>query len=188
MRARDRLSQAVLVTGNRHKLLEARRLCGLELQAHELELPEIQALDILRVLRAKADEASRRLARPLIVEETGLELAALNGFPGALVKWMLAAIGAAGLARTVAALGDPLATARCALLYRDESETLVAAGHTSGALVLPPRGEHGFGWDPVFVPAGETRTYAELPPPAKDRLSHRGKAWRALLAQLEAST
>ncbi len=52
------------------------------------------------------------------------------------------------------------------------------------ALVLPARGPRGFGWDPVFLPDGEARTYGELDDAEKDRLGHRGKAWRALLAQL----
>ena len=51
--------------------------------------------------------------------------------------------------------------------------------------MLPPRGTTGFGWDPVFQPAGEDRTYGELPGAVKDEIGHRGKAWRALLAALE---
>jgi non-canonical purine NTP pyrophosphatase (RdgB/HAM1 family) len=120
----------------------------------------------------------------LVVEEAGLGLAAMNGFPGPLVKWMLEAIGAEGLARTAVALGDPGATARCALLYRDAHRTVIAEGQTKGTLVLPPRGPHGFGWDPVFLPDGESRTYGELIGAEKDAVSHRGRAWRALLAKL----
>ena len=90
-----------LVTGNPGKLVEARRLLGAAgegppFDAVELDLPEIQSLDILEVLRGKAEEAWRRLGRPLVVEETGLYLGAMNGFPGPLVKWMLAAVGPEG--------------------------------------------------------------------------------------------
>ncbi|HVT60872.1 MAG TPA: non-canonical purine NTP pyrophosphatase [Thermoanaerobaculia bacterium] len=174
----------VLVTGNRGKLAEARRLAGPRLEAVELDLPEIQSLDLLEVLRHKGDEAWRRLGRPLVVEEAGLELAALGGFPGPLVKWMLDAAGAEGVARVGLALGDPRAVARCALYYRDSARTLIASGAAAGTLVLPPRGRGGFGWDPVFQPDGETRTFGELPDASKDALSHRGHAWRRLLAQL----
>jgi len=174
----------VLVSGNRGKIAEARRVAGPELESVELDLPEIQSLDLLEVLTAKGEEAWRRLGRPLVVEEAGLSLAALNGFPGPLVKWMLEAVGATGLARTAAALGDPRATARCALLYKDADRTVVAEGITEGTLVLPPRGPHGFGWDPVFLPEGETRTFGELEGPEKDAVSHRGRAWRALLGKL----
>jgi len=74
----------VLVTGNPGKLAEARRLLGsgADLQAVEVDLPEIQSLDLEAILRAKAEEAWRRVGRPLVVEEAGLGLAALHGFPG----------------------------------------------------------------------------------------------------------
>ena len=178
------LATAVLVTGNRDKLVEARRLCGAELGALELDLPEIQSLDLIEVLRHKAVIAASQVAGPFVVEETGLELAALNGFPGPLVKWMLAAMGAERIAQIADRLGDDRATARCCLLYQNGDTTVIGEGSTSGRLVLPARGEQGFGWDPVFVPDGESRTYAELEPTLKDRLSHRGGAWRDLLRQL----
>lgn len=170
----------VLVTGNRGKIAEARLALGADLEAVELDLPEIQSGDYLEVLRAKADEAWRRLGRPLVVEEAGLDLAALNGFPGPLVKWMLQAVGAEGIARTAAALEDVRAAARCFLLYRNGDRDVVAEGRTEGTLVLPGRGTHGFGWDPVFLPEGSRLTFAELTGAEKDAVSHRGKAWREM--------
>ena len=104
-----------------------------------LDLPEPQSLDLLEVLRAKGAEAFRRLGRPVVVEETGLELAALSGFPGPLVKWMLQAVGAEGIARTALALGEPRVTARCALLWTDCGARCSARGSDRRALV-PPRG------------------------------------------------
>lgn len=175
----------VLVTGNPSKGREAERILGRRLEIRPLDLPEIQSLDLRLVLAAKAEEAWRRLRQPVVVEETGLELAAFNGFPGPLVKWMLEAVGAAGIARAALALGDGGVVARCALRLQDGGDAIVAEGSTAGALVLPPRGSGGFGWDPVFVPAGETRTYGELADEEKDRIGHRGRAWRALLEKLE---
>ncbi len=169
-----------LVTGNRNKLIEAERILGVKLECDPVDLPEIQSLDIFEVLRAKGEEAFRRLSRPVVVEETGFELAAMGGFPGPLVKWMLDAVGPAGIARTAHALGDTRATARCALIYLDGESERVAEGETRGELVLEPRGDGGFGWDPVFVPEGRSETYAELESELKDRLGHRGKAWRRL--------
>ena len=179
----------VLVTGNPHKRREAERILGRRLEAVALDLPEIQSLDLEAVLRAKGEEAWRRLGRPLVVEEAGLDLPALGGFPGPLVKWMIAAAGAAGLARTALALGDARATARCALLHRfgpRARDAVVAHGEVSGRLVLPPRGDGGFGWDPVFVPDGHERTSAEMGGAEKDAVSHRGRAWRALATRLRA--
>lgn len=178
----------VYVTGNPGKLAESRRVVGPQLEAVAVDLPEIQSLDFREVLRAKADEAWRHVGRPLVVEEAGLELAAMNGFPGPLVKWMLAAVGAEGIARAAHAFGDDRATARALLLYRDGERELVAEGVTAGRVVPAPRGDRGFGFDPVFEPewaAGEYRgTYAELDDAAKDEIGHRGRAWRVLLQLL----
>ncbi len=167
-----------LVTGNRNKLIEAERALGCRLECEPLDLPEIQSLDLLEVLRAKGDEAWRRLQRPVVVEETGLSLPAMGGFPGPLVKWMLEAIGPEGIARTVHALGDPKAIAQCALLYRADDVILIGEAEARGELVVEPRGAGGFGWDPVFVPEGHQQTCAELDPEVKDELAHRGRAWR----------
>lgn len=184
----------VLVTGNSGKLAEARRIVGPWLESVDADLPEIQSLDLREVLRAKAAEAWHQvggsLGRPLVVEETGLDLAALNGFPGPLVKWMLAAVGPAGIATTALALGDPRVTVRCALLWFDGEREVVAEVAVPGHLVLPPRGDGGFGWDSVVVPEGvvapdgQELTYAELGDETKDRFGHRGRAWRALLEEL----
>jgi non-canonical purine NTP pyrophosphatase (RdgB/HAM1 family) len=173
-----------LVTGNPGKLAEARRIVGPGLESVAVELPEVQSLDIHEILQAKAAAAFAEVGAPVVVEETGLELAALNGFPGPLVKWMLDAVGAEGIARSALALGDARVTARCALAAFDGERTIEAEGETSGTLVLPPRGPRGFGWDPVFLPKGEAQTYGELADAQKDRLGHRGKAWRALLEKL----
>lgn len=190
-------STIAFVTGNTDKLAEARRIwaadgggeVGPRLEAVALELPEIQSLDLLEVLRAKGEEAWRRLRRPLVVEETGFEIDAFGGFPGPLVKWMLQALGPEGMARAALAVAERegrtgAAVARCMTLYRDVERELVGEGAERGTLVLPPRGDQGFGWDPVFLPEGESRTYGELPAEDKDRIGHRGKAWRDLKRQL----
>jgi len=174
-----------LVTGNPGKLIETQRILGCEIESVDVELPEVQSLDLDEVLRVKANEAAHHTDGAFVVEETGLELAALNGFPGPLVKWMLQAIGAEGIARVAIAAGDPGVRARCRLLFRDAEREVTAEGVTEGTLVLPGRGTHGFGWDPVFQPIGEERTYGELKDGDKDGIGHRGRAWRRLLTGLD---
>lgn len=181
----ERLARATLVTGNPNKLAESRRILGLEIAGEAIDLPEIQSSDLETVLRAKADAAWAALGRPLVVEDTGLALAALNGFPGPLVKWLLEAVGAAGIARLGHKLGEPRAEAVCGLLYLDADGPILAEGRTPGTLV-EPRGDGGFGWDPVFQPDGASETYAELSPEVKDEIGHRGRAWRALQSKLRA--
>jgi non-canonical purine NTP pyrophosphatase (RdgB/HAM1 family) len=184
-------SPFILVTGNRHKAEEARRIlsatpsaAGLLVAVEDIELPEIQSLDPQEVVRAKAQEAWQRVRRPLVVEETSLELDALGGFPGPLVKWMLAAAGPDGIARCAAGLGNVRAVARCLVLYFDGGRERIGEGIDPGRLVLPPRGAAGFGWDVVFAPDGEDRTYAELGDREKDARGHRGRAWRDLVEKL----
>lgn len=184
MSALPTASSFVLVTGNANKRLEAERILGRPIETLAFDLPEIQSLDLLEVLEAKAETAWQRLRRPLVVEETGLELEALSGFPGPLVRWMLEAVGSEGIARTALALGPSGVVARCAVLYRDAERQVSGCGATRGRLVLPARGAAGFGWDPVFVPEGEERTYAELGQETKDRIGHRGRAWRDLVRKL----
>ena len=178
----------VLVTGNADKLAEARRIVGADLEAVALDLPEVQSLDLEEVLRAKVGEAWRQLRRPVVVEDTGLELPALGGFPGPLVKWMLDAVGPEGLARCALSLGDARATVRCQVLYYDGETAILGQGVDRGELVLPPRGNAGFGWDPVFVAEGSPRTWGERGQEEKDRQGHRGRAWRDLTAKLGLQT
>ena len=169
----------VFVSGNPNKKREVERILGRTVDTCDIDLPEIQSGDLIEVLEAKGESAWRHLRRPLVVEETGLDLRALGGFPGPLIKWMLASVGAEGVARTAIALGDPAVEARCALLFRDADGVVIAEGGCTGELVLPPRGKGGFGWDPVLVPEGETATCAELGDATKDRIGHRGRAWDA---------
>ena len=175
----------VLVTGNANKRREAERIVGRRLETAAIDLPEIQSGDLIEVLRFKAEAAWQRLDQPVVVEETGLELACMNGFPGPLVKWMLEAVGDEGIANVAIRAGDPGVVARCALMLRDGDREVIAEGATTGRLVLPPRGEGGFGWDPVFEPDGLERTYAELGDEVKDRIGHRGRAWRRFLQALD---
>lgn len=175
----SKLPDFVLVTGNDNKRRETERILGRPVAVEPLDLPEIQSGDVEEVLREKGREAYRRLRRPVVVEETALALSSMNGFPGPLVKWMLDAIGAEGIARTAIALGDPGATALCALLYVDGERSEMAVGETRGVLTLPPRGDQGFGWDPVFQPEGSDLSYAQLGIGVKDEIGHRGRAWAA---------
>ena len=178
------LPDFVLVTGNSNKRTETERILGRSVETEPLDLPEIQSADVVEVLEEKGREAYRRLMRPVVVEETALALDALNGFPGPLVKWMLDAVKAEGIAQTAIALGNPKATAICALLYVDGDRTVMGRGETTGILTLPPRHGEGFGWDPVFQPDGSEESYAQLGIGIKDDIGHRGRAWEDFARRL----
>lgn len=178
------LEAATLVTGNPGKARELQRICGIEIAHEAVDLPELQELDLLAILRQKTREAYRHLGRPVIVDETGLELEGLNGFPGPLIKWLLKSLGAEGLGQLGRSLATDRVTAHCAVMYCDGECEVIGEGRTRGRLVSPPRGDDGFGWDPVFLPDGEELTYAEMPAERKDQIGHRGQAWRALVEGL----
>ncbi len=109
----------------------------------------------------------------------------LNGLPGALVRWFLLTIGPAGICALVPPGAPRGATARTAVARCDGERVDVFVGETRGVVVPKPRGEHGFGWDPVFQPDGSGRTFAEMEPGEKLRFGMRRKALDALRGWLE---
>lgn len=178
-----RVADAVFVTSNLGKLREAEAVLGCSLRHRALDLPEIQSLDLAEVVRAKAAAAYARLQCPLLVEDTSLELAGLGGFPGPLIRWLLASVGPVGVCRLAGCFDDRRATVRCLACLFDGSGELLGEGVVDGAIVRVPRGRGGFGWDSTFVPdGGDGRTYAELEPAEKNAVSHRRMAFEALRA------
>ncbi len=182
------LEGLVFVTSSDDKHREAQEILGMALERARLDLTEPQGLDVVRVAREKARAAQGLLARPVLVEDTGLELAALGGFPGPLVRWLLEAAGPGAIARILDPFPDRTARARCAALVWDGTREWLGIGEVDGVIVAGPRGAGGFGWDEVFAPAwGGGRTYAELTPEEKNTRSHRALALRALREKLSAS-
>ncbi|MDQ5857163.1 MAG: non-canonical purine NTP pyrophosphatase, RdgB/HAM1 family [Acidobacteriota bacterium] len=164
------------MTGRPEKALEAERL-GFPLERVDLDLAEPQALEPADVAEAKARAAFERLGRPVLVEDSGLAIEAWGGFPGALVKWLEKTAGLEGIARMLDPFPDRSARAVCAIAYFDGETLHAARGVAEGSIAASPRGSQGFGWDALFVPGGGDRTFAEMAPADKDRVSHRGKAW-----------
>jgi non-canonical purine NTP pyrophosphatase (RdgB/HAM1 family) len=180
------LDRLLFVTSSVNKRREAEAVLGRALEHHPLDLAEIQSLDVVTVVEAKARAAYARLERPVLVEDTALELAALGGFPGPLIRWLLETVGAAGIARIVAAFDDDRATARCAAAACNGEQVTVGVGAVDGRIADAPRGPGGFGWDSVFMPEGEGgATYAEMSEAAKNAISHRRRAFEALRDALE---
>lgn len=173
----------VFVTSRAEKALEAARL-GFEIERLDLDLPEPQALDPSDIVEAKARAAFAALERPVLVEDSGLAIRAWGGFPGALVKWLEKSAGVANLARMLDPFTDRSATAVCTIAYCDGGEVVTARGETPGTIAAAPRGAGGFGWDVLFIPDGSDRTFAEMAPEEKDRVSHRRRAWDAIAPRL----
>ncbi len=175
------LDDFVLVTSNLGKLREAEAVLGCKIDHRALDLAEVQSLDLIEVVRDKAARAWRQLGRPVLVEDTALELDGLGGFPGPLVRWLLASVGAAGICRIAQCFADPGATARCLVFATDGGTEVFGEGVARGTIATEPRGESGFGWDTAFIPDdGDGRTFGEMTDDEKNLISHRRKAFLAL--------
>lgn len=170
----------VLVTGNENKWIEAQRILGTTLERVALDLPEIQAPTTREVALEKARAAFALLKKPVIVEDAGVELAAFGSFPGPFIKFWEKLGGLESICRALDGAGSRAATAVCALGIVDATGERVIEGRSEGSIASAPRGTNGFGWDAIFVPAGEARTFAEMTAAEKDALSPRRRAWDAL--------
>jgi XTP/dITP diphosphohydrolase len=191
----------VLATRNTGKLAELRRiLAGLDVELVGLEafpdMPEVAETGTTFVENAllKARETTRVTGFVTVADDSGLEVQALNLMPGVLSARWSGRHGddAANLDLVLGQLSDVPDERRgaafvcAAAAATPEGREVVVEAHLDGTLVRSPRGTNGFGYDPIFVPLGETRTTAEMPADDKDAISHRGQAFRALGPQLAA--
>lgn len=193
-------TELLVATSNPGKLREIRALlAGMDLVLRSLlELPPVvlpeEGDDYEDNARLKARTVAAATGIETLADDSGLEVAALGGAPGP----RSARYGGAGLddAGRVARLleelsGVPLGRRRarfvCVAAWADPAgHSLTAVGYCEGHILGAPRGREGFGYDPVFQPAGEAVSMAELPPERKNELSHRSRAFRALAAHLAA--
>ncbi len=187
-RAQRRL---VAATGNTGKAEEIRRLLAnfdvTSLADHSpVEFPE-EGADYFENARTKARVAARAIGIACVADDSGLEVEALDGAPGAYS----ARYGGAGLddrgrlealLEAVDAVPEPrLARFFCAAaVATPDGRTESRHGFCTGVILRTPRGHAGFGYDPIFQPDGESCVMAELGEGEKDALSHRGRAFRAL--------
>ncbi|WP_371433230.1 RdgB/HAM1 family non-canonical purine NTP pyrophosphatase [Novosphingobium sp.] len=195
----------VIATHNKGKLREIQALLapyGVEcLSAGELGLPEPAETGTTFVENAliKARAAAEAASLPALADDSGLCVAALGGAPGVYTAdWAEAAPYEGGPGRDwYMAMGkvegklceqgpdtprDGYFACVLAIAWPDGASA-VYEGRAHGTLIWPPRGTLGFGYDPVFVPAGGTRTFAELDPEEKHRISHRADAFAKLVAE-----
>ena len=194
------MRQLLLATRNAHKTQEFAQMLGAEFEVRDLSnAPESEPVNEAGATFAenailKAVPASKQFPELVVADDSGLEVDGLGGAPGIysaryagerasdaenVVKLL------AELARCSAETGSRDARFRCALALARAGNVLgVFEGVVEGTIVGTPRGSAGFGYDPVFQPAGSTQTFAELSPAEKNRISHRARAIQALRAAL----
>jgi XTP/dITP diphosphohydrolase len=179
--SRDR---PVLVTQNRYKVMELRPLFekyNIIFSSTNLEKLEIRSESVDDVAISAARHAFITLKRPVIVDDTGLYLPALSGFPGAYAAFVLKSIGNTGILRLLEKEEDRSASFVTAVGYCDEDHLESFVGEVKGSIAYKPAGEGGFGYDPIFIPNGFDKTYAQLTLDEKVGISHRTRAFTAFL-------
>ncbi len=167
------------VSSNPGKFREVREILGaygVEVTWERRELPEPQADTLAEVVFSKL-AALPRGSGPYLVEDSGLFLDALGGFPGVYSAYAYRTVGLEGILRLLR--GRPRgAVFRTVAGVGAGPEQWTVTGATRGTIATRPRGSNGFGYDPIFVPKGLEHTFGELPASEKNRLSHRARAVR----------
>jgi XTP/dITP diphosphohydrolase len=191
------VTRVLLATRNQGKVAELARILGpfgLTLEGASYDPgPETGATFAENAL-AKAVEGAAATGLPSVADDSGLTVDALNGMPGVLSARWAGAHGddLANLALVLGQLAEVPEARRgaafvCAAAYAlPDGRSDVVLAELRGTLLTAPRGTNGFGYDPIFVPAGLAVTSAELSPEDKDAISHRGQAFRALAPLLAA--
>jgi XTP/dITP diphosphohydrolase len=188
----------IFATNNNHKLMEVRSILGPDFQVLSLadvdfhdDIPETQ-----NTIEGNAEQKARyvfeRLKMPCLADDSGLEVNALNGEPGVRSARYAGAHGNSAenirlLLKKLEGVEDRSARFKCVLAYIDNAGDLhLFEGIVNGTLLTETRGQGGFGYDPLFVPDGHTRTFAEMADEEKNAISHRANALRKFTEFLKA--
>ena len=181
------IEELLFATNNQHKLKEIREIIGQTFRIISLkdvgftgDVPETQET-IEGNARQKARFIFEKTGRPCFADDTGLEIDALDGRPG-VYSARYAGEGCRFEDNIVKILTElqgvtsRKARFRCVVCLIIDNQEHLFEGKVEGTILADKRGSDGFGYDPVFLPDGETSTFAEMPPYLKNGISHRGKA------------
>ncbi|MGY5874356.1 MAG: RdgB/HAM1 family non-canonical purine NTP pyrophosphatase [Candidatus Thorarchaeota archaeon] len=174
----------ILATQNQHKLAELNPLFsefGVPYETTPIDKMEVRSDDVEVVAREAARHAYSQLNRAVVVDDTGLWIDSLGGFPRAYPAFVLQTIGIEGILKLME--DEPVRTAVfvTSVGFADEDDIKTFVGRMDGTISTSPKGLGGFGYDPIFIPTDDTRTYAQLSMDEKVRISHRTKAFRKFL-------
>ena len=186
-------NRLVIATHNNGKLGEFRNLLGnlvpeiVSAGALGLPSPEETGTTFVENALLKAKAAAEATGSLALADDSGLCVTALGGDPGLYSARWAQPDAAAGMQRVLAALGDAADRSAyfiCVLaLYWPDGRTEIIEGRIDGTIASTPRGKGGHGYDPIFIPAGYTRTFAEMSEEEKNAISHRGQAIQKLVAR-----
>ena len=173
------------LTGNSDKFAEL-QLSFPEIIRLDIDLPEIQEIDAKEIIRRKLLSAEEHAAGEYIVEDTSLYLDCLKGkLPGPLIKWFEKSIGNEGIASLAEKMGNTKAEAKTIIGYANKTGEMQFFEGTLRGKIVSPQGDRDFGWGPIFMPEGQSKTFGEMTREEKDATSMRRKAVDKLKEFLE---
>jgi XTP/dITP diphosphohydrolase len=184
LRSGERGIRFVVVTSNPGKAREFESIFsgyGLSFRIEPIKTPEIQAVDLRVIAEQSAIYAYDILREPVLVEDAGLFIDALNGFPGPFSSYVYRTIGIRGILKLMENVEDRRARFLSVIAFYTPmiGGVKIFTGEVEGYIAREPRGSGGFGFDPIFIPAeGDGRTFAEQSIEEKNKLSHRARAAR----------
>ena len=182
------------ITGNPNKFNEIKNLfqkedLNYELKQNKIKTVEIQAASIKEVALFKLESVRGKLNHSYFIEDAGFFVdVPLNGFPGVYSNYVLNTIGNKGILDLIGDYDETRAHFKTviALYFQPYDEILVFEGVVEGKVAKKVKGRGGFGFDPIFIPKElPEKTFAELTVEEKNKVSHRGKAWRKLVEFLK---
>ena len=167
------MQKLTFITGNPGKAKYLGDYFHLPVEHIKLDLKEIQSVDLKEVVEDKARRAYDIVKSPVLVEDVSLTFKALKALPGPLIKWFLETLGNEGLCQLLNGFDNRDALAEVEFAICDESGVHTFSGSIEGSIANAPKGEMGFGWDPVFIPKGYRKTWAEMSDDEKHATSMR---------------
>ncbi len=176
------------VTTNAGKFREAAALLkeqGVDIEHFDLLLPEVQADTSEEVAQYSAKVLGEEADFDFFVDDSGFYVDALKGFPGVYSSYVYRTVGLAGVLRLMEGVERRTARFETVIVLWHAGETRTFRGECRGTVAHEPRGTGGFGFDPIFLPDGHDRTFAEMAVEEKNAISHRGNAARALATFLK---
>ncbi|MDC7950747.1 RdgB/HAM1 family non-canonical purine NTP pyrophosphatase [Methanomassiliicoccaceae archaeon COG_1] len=177
-----------IVTHNPGKVMEyqlALGQLGIEAMHDDRECDEVQTAYLEEVVDKEMKQLHSEGLRDFLVDDSGLFVNALKGFPGVYSAYGQKTIGNKGILKLMEGVGDRSAVFRCCIGCWIGNERIVVLGECPGEILSEERGDGGFGYDPIFSPDGE-RSFAEIPVEDKNAISHRGRAISMLADELAA--
>lgn len=168
----------LFITGNKNKFIEAERILkehGIIIDHFNLPHNEIRAESCEEVARSSLHSLHRHIDVPFFVEDAGLFIEALNGFPGTFSAWVFKKLGNGGILKLMEDKRNRNAIFKSAVAVYYHGQTKIFSGEVKGKIAMRETGKEGFGYDPIFIPAGYKKTFAE-DEKLKSKISHRKNA------------